>query len=66
MASKHKNFQFYGRVDGPEASEICSRFQWALLPIQPEALKYAFPSKLDLISAQAAGFKTSSNSSLGN
>jgi len=46
LASKYKSFEYVGRVGGVEAHRIASGFEWGLLPINGEVLKYAFPSKL--------------------
>ena len=46
LARKHVNFHYCGKVSAAEAFHISSSFSWALLPITPDALHYAYPSKL--------------------
>jgi hypothetical protein len=45
LASKFNNFHYYGVVTADEAAQINYNFTWALLPIEDEVTKYAFPSK---------------------
>lgn len=45
LASNFDQVEYLGITSAREALEITSRCEWALLPIRPEVLKYAFPSK---------------------
>jgi hypothetical protein len=46
LAKRYQNFSYRGRVDGETALRITSGYRWALLPIRPEVLSYAYPSKI--------------------
>ena len=46
LASRYKNFSYVGYVDGKTALKITSGYRWAILPIMPEVLSYAYPSKI--------------------
>ena len=45
LANKHKSVEYSGFVDANIANNLTSRYEWALLPIDDEVTKYAFPSK---------------------
>lgn len=42
----HKNLDFFGKLSFLESSKILSEYKWAILSIDTEVLKYAYPSKL--------------------
>lgn len=43
---KFPRFHYHGLVSPTEAAQINADFTWALLPIEDEATRFAFPSKL--------------------
>jgi glycosyltransferase involved in cell wall biosynthesis len=45
LSSKYKDITYSGLVDANTANDLTSRYEWALLPIEDEVTKYAFPSK---------------------
>lgn len=45
LANKYQNITYHGLVSPQKAAEITSNYEWALLPIDDEVTKYAFPSK---------------------
>lgn len=45
LSNKHKDIKYKGLVDTNTANDLTSRYEWALLPIEDEVTKYAFPSK---------------------
>jgi len=45
LSSKHQDVIYVGLVDAIIANELTSKYEWALLPIDDEVAKYAFPSK---------------------
>lgn len=45
FANNFSNFEYMGKVDTVKAAEICAKYSWALLPIEDEVTKFAFPSK---------------------
>lgn len=45
LAGRVENVRYLGYLPAPSASEVVSQHQWALLPIDDEVTKYAFPSK---------------------
>ena len=45
LSSKYKDITCSGLVDANTANDLTSRYNWALLPIEDEVTKYAFPSK---------------------
>lgn len=45
FARRFENFHYSGLVDATEASRINAMYDWALLPIEDEVTRYAFPSK---------------------
>lgn len=45
LASRDKFVHFIGRVSAEAASSLLSKFEWALLPIEGDVTKFAFPSK---------------------
>ena len=45
LSNKHKDIKYKGLMDINTANDLTSRYEWALLPIEDEVTKYAFPSK---------------------
>ena len=45
LTNKYKDIKYKGLVDTNTANDLISRYEWALLPIEDEITKYAFPSK---------------------
>ena len=45
LSNKYKEIEYKGLVDTNTANDLTSRYEWALLPIEDEVTKYAFPSK---------------------
>lgn len=45
LAGRVGNVTYLGYLPAPRASEVVCQHQWALLPIDDEVTKYAFPSK---------------------
>ena len=45
LSNKYKDIKYKGLVDTNTANDLTSRYEWALLPIEDEVTKYAFPSK---------------------
>jgi hypothetical protein len=45
LSNKYKDIKYKGLVDTNTANDLISRYEWALLPIEDEITKYAFPSK---------------------
>lgn len=45
LSNKHKDIKYKGLVDTNTANDLTLRYEWALLPIEDEVTKYAFPSK---------------------
>jgi hypothetical protein len=45
LAEKYENVQYLGQVSALEAAQLNADYQWALLPIEDEVTRYAFPSK---------------------
>ena len=45
FATKHTKFKYLGVLSSDEAAKINAKYTWALLPIDDEVTKYAFPSK---------------------
>jgi hypothetical protein len=46
LAKRYHNFSYEGYVDGDTALKITSGYRWGLLPIMPEVLSFAYPSKI--------------------
>lgn len=46
LSDKYETFSYKGYVDAATAMKITSEYRWAMLPIMPEALSYAYPSKI--------------------
>lgn len=42
---KHAHFHYRGLVNSTEAAQINANYTWALLPIEDEVARFAFPSK---------------------
>ena len=45
LSIKHSDITYAGLVDPKKANELTSGYEWALVPIDDEVTKYAFPSK---------------------
>jgi len=45
LSNEYKDIKYKGLVDTNTANGLASRYEWALLPIEDEVTKYAFPSK---------------------
>ena len=45
MAEKYENVEFLGLTTASEAAQLNADYQWAILPIEDEVTRYAFPSK---------------------
>ena len=45
LSNKHKDIKYKGFVNAKKAERLTSGYEWALLPIEDEVTKYAFPSK---------------------
>ena len=45
LAEKHSNVTYNGLVSASDAAQINADYTWALLPIEDEVTRYAFPSK---------------------
>ncbi|MET0107029.1 MAG: hypothetical protein ABW072_18100 [Sedimenticola sp.] len=46
LSERYHNFSYEGYVDGDTALNITSGYRWGLLPIMPEVLSFAYPSKI--------------------
>ena len=46
LAGRHPSFEYRGIMSPIESAELTERHNWALLPINPTVLKFAYPSKL--------------------
>lgn len=46
MASEYENLSYLGVISSSEAQELNARYEWALLPIDDEVTRYAYPSKI--------------------
>jgi len=45
LAASHGNVTYFGFVSAHEAAQLNADYQWALLPIEDEVTRFAFPSK---------------------
>lgn len=45
LANKHDQVEYQGLIPAAAAAELVNRHKWALLPLEDEVAKYAFPSK---------------------
>ena len=45
LASRHANVVYLGTVSASEAAQLNCDYEWALLPIEDEVTRFAFPSK---------------------
>lgn len=45
LAARHANVEYLGQVSAQQAAQLNATYQWALLPIEDEVTRYAFPSK---------------------
>jgi len=45
LSEKHDNVSYLGFISALEAAQLNADYQWALLPIEDEVTRFAFPSK---------------------
>lgn len=45
LSDRFKNISYLGLISVDEAAQVSADYQWALLPIEDEATRFAFPSK---------------------
>ncbi|GAA0841399.1 hypothetical protein GCM10009113_07820 [Marinobacter szutsaonensis] len=45
LAKSYENVEYLGLVSASEAAQLNCDYEWALLPIEDEVTRYAFPSK---------------------
>lgn len=45
LAARHGNVTYLGLISALEAAQLNADYQWALLPIEDEVTRFAFPSK---------------------
>ncbi|MCK2150065.1 glycosyltransferase [Marinobacter alexandrii] len=45
LAEKYDEVDFWGQITPAEAAQLNCNYEWALLPIEDEVTRYAFPSK---------------------
>lgn len=45
LAKKYDNVSYLGLISASDAAQLNSEYEWALLPIEDEVTRYAFPSK---------------------
>ncbi len=45
LAEEYENVEFFGLITASEAAQLNADYQWAILPIEDEVTRYAFPSK---------------------
>ncbi|MBD1152586.1 glycosyltransferase [Pelagibacterales bacterium SAG-MED22] len=45
LSREYKNIKYTGLIDMNIANDLTTQYEWALLPIEDEVTKYAFPSK---------------------
>ncbi|HET8800793.1 MAG TPA: glycosyltransferase [Marinobacter sp.] len=45
LAARHPQIRYDGQVSATEAAQLNADYEWALLPIEDEVTRYAFPSK---------------------
>lgn len=45
LASRYPNVEYKGLLTAKEAAKLNSEYEWALLPIEDEVTRFAFPSK---------------------
>ena len=45
LAQQHSNVTYKGLVSASDAAQLNADYTWALLPIEDEVTRYAFPSK---------------------
>lgn len=55
LASTYEQVKYLGVIPAPKAAELVNQHQWALLPIDDEVTKYAFPSKSSGYALSGAG-----------
>jgi len=46
LSKEYNDITYQGQVHAKMANELTAKYEWALLPIEDEVTKYAFPSKL--------------------
>lgn len=55
LASAYEQVDYLGVIPASDAAELVSQHRWALLPIEDEVTKYAFPSKSSGYALSGAG-----------
>lgn len=45
LADRYEKVEYFGQVSATEAAQLNCDYEWALLPIEDEVTRYAFPSK---------------------
>lgn len=45
LADRHPHVRYDGQVSATEAAQLNANYEWALLPIEDEVTRFAFPSK---------------------
>jgi len=55
LADVHEQVEYHGLLPATEAAELVSQHRWALLPIDDEVTRYAFPSKSSGYALSGAG-----------
>ena len=45
LSKEHESVTYHGLIPAPEAAALVNRHRWALLPIDDEVTRFAFPSK---------------------
>ncbi|QSP94469.1 glycosyltransferase [Marinobacter salinisoli] len=45
LANQYSQVHYYGLISATEAAQLNANYEWALLPIEDEVTRYAFPSK---------------------
>ena len=45
LSNKFANVTYFGNISADEAAQLSAEYEWALLPIEDEVTRYAFPSK---------------------
>lgn len=45
LAARYPQVQYLGQISSTQAAQLNADFEWALLPIEDEVTRYAFPSK---------------------
>lgn len=55
LADSYEQVDYLGLIPGSEAAELVNQHRWALLPIDDEVTKYAFPSKSSVYALSGVG-----------